>query len=387
MWRAIASNALTLGIVVLVAVAGALGWAQRQYAGPGPLEASICYRVEPGSNMARVSRDLLAEGAITSGAIFRVGADYENKTGLLKAGSFLIPQGASMAEVVDIVTRGGASSCGTEVIFRVGVTTAQVQVRELDPATARYVEVVAFPPGDEVPSQYAVIRDRPDTRFRVTLAEGTTVWQVVDSLKAADFLEGEVAAMPSEGMLAPDSYEVQPGSQRAALIGRMQSAQEARLADAWANRVDGLPIETPEEALVLASIIEKETSVPEERRRVAAVFVNRLRQGMRLQTDPTVIYGVTNGQGVLGRGLRQSELQRETPWNTYVISGLPPTPIANPGLDSLLAALDPEDSDYIFFVADGTGGHAFARTLDEHNRNVAVWRRIERERAAQQDGN
>jgi UPF0755 protein len=387
MWRAIASNALTLGIVVLVAVAGALGWAQRQYAGPGPLEASICYRVEPGSNMARVSRDLLAEGAITSGAIFRVGADYENKTGLLKAGSFLIPQGASMAEVVDIVTRGGASSCGTEVIFRVGVTTAQVQVRELDPATARYVEVVAFPPGDEVPSQYAVIRDRPDTRFRVTLAEGTTVWQVVDSLKAADFLEGEVAAMPSEGMLAPDSYEVQPGSQRAALIGRMQSAQEARLADAWANRVDGLPIETPEEALILASIIEKETSVPEERRRVAAVFVNRLRQGMRLQTDPTVIYGVTNGQGVLGRGLRQSELQRETPWNTYVISGLPPTPIANPGLDSLLAALDPEDSDYIFFVADGTGGHAFARTLDEHNRNVAVWRRIERERAAQQDGN
>ena len=387
MWRAIASNALTLGIVVLVAVAGALGWAQRQYAGPGPLEASICYRVEPGSNMARVSRDLLAEGAITSGAIFRVGADYENKTGLLKAGSFLIPQGASMAEVVDIVTRGGASSCGTEVIFRVGVTTAQVQVRELDPATARYVEVVAFPPGDEVPSQYAAIRDRPDTRFRVTLAEGTTVWQVVDSLKAADFLEGEVAAMPSEGMLAPDSYEVQPGSQREAMIGRMQSAQEARLADAWANRVEGLPIETPEEALILASIIEKETSVPEERRRVAAVFVNRLRQGMRLQTDPTVIYGVTNGQGVLGRGLRQSELQRETPWNTYVISGLPPTPIANPGLDSLLAALDPEESDYIFFVADGTGGHAFARTLDEHNRNVAVWRRIERERAAQQDAN
>ncbi len=387
MWRAIASNALTLGIVALVAVAGALGWAQRQYAGPGPLEASICYRVEPGSNMARVSRDLLAEGAITSGAIFRVGADYEDKTGLLKAGSFLIPQGASMADIVDIVTRGGASSCGTEVIFRVGVTTAQVQVRELDPATARYVELIAFPPGDDVPPEYTAIRERSDTRFRVTVAEGTTVWQVVESLNAADFLEGEVATLPSEGMLAPDSYEVQPGSPRAALIERMQTAQEARLADAWANRVDGLPIDTPEEALVLASIIEKETSVPEERRRVAAVFVNRLRQGMRLQTDPTVIYGVTNGQGVLGRGLRQSELQRETPWNTYVISGLPPTPIANPGLESLLAALDPEDSDYIFFVADGTGGHAFARTLDEHNRNVAAWRRIERERSEQQDGN
>ncbi len=387
MWRAIASNALTLGIVLLVALAAALGWAQRQYAGPGPLAASICYRVEPGSTMARVSRDLLAEGAIANGAIFRVGADYEEKSGLLKAGSFLIPQGASMAEIVDIVTRGGASSCGTEVIFRVGVTTAQVQVRELDPETARYVEVVAFPPDEAAPAEYVAVRDRPDTRFRVTLAEGTTVWQVIDSLKGADFLEGEVADLPPEGMLAPDSYEVEVGSQRSGLIERMQAAQVARLAEAWANRVEGLPIETPDEALILASIIEKETSVPDERRRVAAVFVNRLRQGMRLQTDPTVIYGVTNGQGVLGRGLRQSELQRETPWNTYVIAGLPPTPIANPGLESLRAALDPEDSDYIFFVADGTGGHAFARTLDEHNRNVAVWRRIERERAAAQSGN
>jgi UPF0755 protein len=387
MWRAIASNALTLGIVLLVGVAGALGWAQRQYTGPGPLTASICYRVEPGSNMARVSRELLAEGAISNGAIFRVGADYEDKSGLLKAGSFLIPQGASMAEIVDVVTRGGASSCGTEVIFRVGVTTAQVQVRELDPETARYVEVVAFAPGEEVPSEYTAVRERSDTRFRVTLAEGTTVWQTVESLKAADFLTGDVAALPPEGMLAPDSYEVQPGSDRSALIARMQAAQEVRLADAWANRVEGLPIETPEEALILASIIEKETSVPEERRRIAAVFVNRLRQGMRLQTDPTVIYGVTKGQGVLGRGLRQSELQRETPWNTYVIAGLPPTPIANPGVESLRAALDPEDSDYIFFVADGTGGHAFARTLNEHNRNVAEWRRIEREREAQGSGN
>lgn len=387
MWRSIASNALTLGVLVLVLAAAMLGWAQRQYEGQGPLEASVCYRVEPGTNMGRVSRDLLAEGAISNGALFRLGADYEGKTGLLKAGSFLIPQGASMAQVVDIVTRGGASSCGTEVNFRIGVASAELQVRELDPATARYVEIAAFAPGEEVPGEYVSVRDRSDTRFRVTLAEGTTVWQVVESLKAADFLEGEVSALPTEGLLAPDSYEVQPGSQRVALVERMQAAQEARLADAWANRMEGLPIETPEEALVLASIIEKETSVPEERQRVAAVFVNRLRQGMRLQTDPTVIYGITNGQGVLGRGLRQSELQGETPWNTYVISGLPPTPIANPGLDSLLAALDPEDSDYIFFVADGTGGHAFARTLDEHNRNVAVWRRIERERAAQQGGN
>jgi UPF0755 protein len=381
MWRSIASNALTLGIVVLVLVAGALGWAQRQYVGPGPLDASICYRVEPGANMARVSRDLLAEGAVSSGAIFRVGADYAGKADLLKAGSFLIPQGASMAEIVDIVTRGGASTCGTEVILRVGVASAEVLVRELDPATQRFNEVASFVPGGEVPAEYAAVRVQADTRFRVALAEGTTVWQVVESLKAADFLTGEVATLPPEGMLAPDSYEVQAGADRAELVARMQAAQEARIAEVWAERVEGLPIETPEEALILASIIEKETAVPEERPRVAAVFVNRLRQGMRLQTDPTVIYGVTNGQGVLGRGLRQSELQRETPWNTYVIEGLPPTPIANPGIESLQAAVDPEASDYVFFVArtlDPADGHAFARTLDEHNRNVAAYRTLQR---------
>jgi len=381
MWRAIASNALTLGIVVLVLIAAGLGWAQRQYAGAGPLPTSICYRVEPGSNMARVSRDLLAEGAISSGAIFRVGADYAGKADLLKAGSFLIPQGASMAEIVDIVTRGGASTCGTEVILRVGVATSVVLVRELDPATQRFNEVASFAPGSDVPAEYAEVREQSDTRFRVALAEGTTVWQVVESLRAADFLTGEVAALPPEGMLAPDSYEVQAGADRAELVARMQTAQEARIAEVWAERVEGLPIETPEEALILASIIEKETAVPEERPRVAAVFVNRLRQGMRLQTDPTVIYGVTNGQGVLGRGLRQSELQRETPWNTYVIDGLPPTPIANPGIESLRAAVDPEASDYVFFVArtlDPADGHAFARTLDEHNQNVAAYRAQQR---------
>ena len=148
-----------------------------------------------------------------------------------------------------------------------------------------------------------------------------------------------------------------------------------------------MPIESAEDLLILASIIEKETGVAEERRQVASVFVNRLNQGMRLQTDPTVIYGITQGEGVLGRGLRRSELRRETPWNTYVISGLPPTPIANPGRASLMAAAQPDESDYIFFVADGTGGHAFAVTLAEHNENVARWRQIEAERGAAAAGN
>ena len=155
------------------------------------------------------------------------------------------------------------------------------------------------------------------------------------------------------------------------------------LAELWQARAEGLPFDTPEEAMVLASIVEKETGVPEERRQVASVFVNRLERGIRLQTDPTVIYGVTNGQGALGRGLRQSELRRETPYNTYVIDGLPPTPIANPGRASIEAVLNPAQTDFIFFVADGTGGHAFAETLAEHNRNVAQWRKIEAERANQ----
>src|SRR5690606_32665965 len=154
----------------------------------------------------------------------------------------------------------------------------------------------------------------------------------------------------------------------------------AILAAAWEAREPDLPYATPEEALIMASIIEKETGQPEERRVVASVFVNRLRQGMRLETDPTVIYGITEGRGVLDRGIRGSELRRRTAYNTYQIDGLPPTPIANPGRAAIAAALDPEDTDFVFFVADGSGGHAFGRTLEEHNRNVARWREIERQR-------
>ena len=190
--------------------------------------------------------------------------------------------------------------------------------------------------------------------------------------------------MPAEGTLAPDTYEVRRGQDRQELLDQMTAAQEVVLAEAWAGRQDGLPLEDAYEALILASIIEKETSVADERGLVSGVFVNRLNRGMRLQTDPTVIYGVTEGRGVLGRGLRRSELRGETPWNTYVIDGLPPTPIANPGRAAIEAAVAPEATEFIFFVADGTGGHAFAETLAEHNENVARWRQIEAERAAQE---
>ena len=386
MWRHIASNALTFLVVAVFLLGGVILWGNGQYTAQGPLQEPICLRVERGATMASVSRDLESQGAVTSGAIFRIGADYTDKAGDLKAGSFLVPEGTSMAGIVDIVTRGGASTCGTEVVYRVGVTSAEVQVRELDPATQRFVEVVAFDPAaaEGVPEAFAEVRAQADTRYRIAMAEGVTSWQVVQVLDGIDVLTGTIAELPPEGTLAPDSYEVRAGDDRAAVIARMQAAQERILAEAWATRETGLPLESPEEALILASIIEKETGVPDERGQVASVFVNRLKQGMRLQTDPTVIYGITRGQGVLGRGLRQSELRGETPWNTYVIGGLPPTPIANPGRDSIVAALNPEATDLLFFVADGSGGHAFAETLAEHNRNVARWREIEAERATNQ---
>ena len=387
MWRSIASNALTFMIVALFVLGGLILWGRGQYEGPGPLADAICLQVDRGSNFRRVSRDLEEQGAVSHGWIFRTGADYAGKTSELKAGSFLVEPGASMEEIVDVVTRGGASTCGTEVVYRIGVNRLSAQVRELDPSTNRFVEVTEFQPGvEDTPAEYADVRDAQDTRYRIALAEGVTSWQVVDALRNMDVLSGEVAEIPPEGALAPDSYEVRSGDDRAAVLAQMAEQQELWVSAAWEARDPELPLESPEDLLTLASIIEKETGVAEERGQVASVFVNRLNRGMRLQTDPTVIYGITRGQGVLGRGLRRSELRAATPWNTYVIQGLPPTPIANPGRASLMAAAQPDETPYVFFVADGTGGHAFAETLDEHNRNVARWREIEAERANQSDG-
>ncbi|WP_372603538.1 endolytic transglycosylase MltG [Actibacterium sp.] len=384
MWRSIASNALTLFIVGLVLLGGVVLWGKGQYVNPGPLAEAICLKVETGSNMRRVSDELAKQGAVSNAQILRIGADYSGKADQLKAGSFLIPASASMEQIVDQITRSGRSTCGTEVNFRIGIQSAELQVRELDPTTNRYIEVLAFDPGaDEIPAQYIQITAAPDVRYRVTLAEGVTSWQVVQELAQAEFLSGDIDGVPAEGSLAPDSYELSRGADRAALIADMEAAQAQILADLWQGRAEGLPLNSPEEALILASIVEKETGVAGERPQVASVFINRLTKGIRLQTDPTVIYGLTNGKGALGRGLRQSELRRDTPYNTYIIDGLPPTPIANPGRASIEAALNPAETNYLYFVADGSGGHAFAETLAEHNRNVADWRKIEAERAKQ----
>jgi UPF0755 protein len=382
MWKHIAANALTFFTLALFLLAGAVGWGVKQYRDPGPLTQAICFQVPSGAAMASVADRLGQTGAVSSATILRVGADYTDKSNLLKAGSFLLPERSSMEEIMEIITRGGANTCGTEVVYRIGVNQVQAVVRDLDPATNRFIELVSFDPlGEDRPEEYATVRADTDTRYRLVVAEGVTSWQVLTAMRAIDTLSPDVTETPPEGSLAPASYDFNQGTAISVILEQMTRRQDEIIANAWANRQDNLPLNSPEEMLILASIIEKETSEVDERRQVSSVFVNRLRQGMRLQTDPTVIYGVTRGEGVLGRGIRQSELRDNNPWNTYVIDGLPPTPIANPGRASIEAAVDPDVTEYIFFVANGEGGHTFTTNLADHNRAVAVWRRIEAERA------
>ncbi|MEJ1997777.1 MAG: endolytic transglycosylase MltG [Maritimibacter sp.] len=381
MWRNIASTALSFFVVLLIAFGGLIAWGQKQYSAPGPLASAICLKVPSGSSFRTISKTLSAQGAVSSDSVLRIGANYSGKAQDLKAGSFLVPEGASMAEIVDIVTRGGASTCGSEIVYRIGILGAEYQVRELDPGTERFVTRAEFTPeAEQIPASYLRMRDSADTRYRIAVAEGATVWQIANALSQADFLDGDAGELPPEGMLAPDSYEVRAGDKVADVLEQMRAEQQGRLDAAWANRAGDLPYDTPEEALIMASIVEKETGIATERKQVASVFVNRLRRGMRLQTDPSVIYGLTHGEGSLGRGLRQSELRGDTPYNTYVNAGLPPTPIANPGLDAIEAAMNPATTEYLYFVAktlNPADGHVFAATLNEHNRNVAKLRALE----------
>jgi UPF0755 protein len=224
------------------------------------------------------------------------------------------------------------------------------------------------------------IRQGRIVRHFVTVPEGRTSQQAVDILMANPVLTGSVAA-PPEGALLPETYEVQRGEDRAAVMQRMINARDKLLAQLWPKRRPGLPFKTVDEAMTMASIVEKETSVAAERPHVAAVYINRLRKGMRLEADPTIVYGLTRGVP-LGHGIRQSELYTVTPYNTYLVSGLPPTPICNPGRAAIAATLDPIASDDLFFVATGNGGHVFSSTYEQHAKNVAQWRGVEHQRAA-----
>ncbi len=377
MWTHISSNALNILIVFGVLIVGAVNWGMATYSAPGPLKEAAFFDVAPGASLRAVSENLERAGIVSSASVFRLGAHYTDRAQDLKFGTYEISPGATMPEVLDTITSGSGAQRYTATLVIRG-QGAEMRVRETVPGESRQIEIATYDASAPVPEAFAQLRDRgvPIT-YRVSAAPGLTSWQIVEGLRTAEFLFGEITELPPEGTLAPDTYDVRRGSTRQDLIDRMTEAQTAALQEVWATRMDNLPILTPAEALTLASIIEKETSVPEERGLVSSVFVNRLNRGMRLQTDPTVIYGVTNGRGSLNRGLLRSELRTPTAYNTYVIAGLPPGPIANPGRAALEAAVNPDESDYLFFVADGTGGHAFAETLAEHNRNVARWREIE----------
>ena len=220
--------------------------------------------------------------------------------------------------------------------------------------------------------------------FNITIPEGLTSWQIVERLKADQGLAGEVNRLPAEGSLMPDTYRVPRGMARSAVIELMQVEHRKFMERAWSQRQQGVPVRTPEEALILASIVEKETGRRDERERVAAVFVNRLKKGMRLQSDPTILYGLAGSQVQWGKPITRNDINSRTPHNTYVIAALPPTPICNPGRASITATLRPAATNEIYFVADGQGGHVFSETLKEHNAAVSNWRKVEKDMRARQ---
>ncbi|MCW8836830.1 MAG: endolytic transglycosylase MltG, partial [Rhodospirillales bacterium] len=283
---------------------------------------------------------------------------------------------AGVTDIARVLSERGLIE--SPLIFRFGVRVAGLQ-------TGLRAGEYAIPPRTSARDIAGILSSGKTVVRRLTVAEGLTVKQVVDLLDITEGLQDRLEQTPQEGALLPETYHFSYGDSRRDMIRRMTVAMDETLAELWATRAPGLPYSNPREALVMASIIEKETAIPEERDRVAAVFVNRLRKGMRLQSDPTVVYGLNEGSGTLGRELTRADLRADSPFNTYRINGLPPSPISNPGRDSIAAALNPAESNEFYFVADGTGGHVFARTLAEHNRNVAAWRKIQRQSKA--DGN
>jgi len=292
------------------------------------------------------------------------------------------PRGSSVRDIGEILIEAGALP-ETGVMGLVdGAALFRLAAGYLGQAQRLKFGEYALPAGGSIEDLVALIASGPNVQHFFTVPEGVTSHVIVERLMADERLAGEIPEAPTEGSLLPETYDIRRGENRRSVIERMQAAMTRALGEAWQGRAPDLPIESKEELLILASIVEKE-SRPREHGKVASVFVNRLRRGMKLGADPTVIYGITQGKAPLGRGLKRSELDERTPYNTYVIDGLPPTPIANPGRASIRAAANPEETEYLYFVADGEGGHAFAKTLDGHNRNVAAWRRIERARRAQ----
>jgi UPF0755 protein len=317
-------KSLALVIVFGLIIAGAVEWGLAAFEAPGPAAkqgAETIVLIKPGTHVRGIAEALYEAGVIVRPDVFSLTVRFKGKGSELKAGEYAIPSHASMHQIMDILVEGKA------------------------------------------------------IEHKATVPEGLTSQMVYDLVKNNPELKGDTGAVPPEGSLLPETYLFARDETREGLIAKMQKAQAALVDKLWEKRAAGLPFKTKEEAIILASIVEKETGIASERPHIAAVFINRLRIGMRLQSDPTIIYGITRGYPI-GRRIKQSEIDAATPYNTYVIAGLPPQPICNPGKDAIAAVLNPAVSKDLYFVADGTGGHVFASNPDEQAKNVAKWRRI-----------
>ncbi len=323
-------NFLMSAVVLLVLAGGATVWyGKTVFEAPGPTQTISTVLVKPNTGVQEIAQLLQRRGLISDARIFQIGLRAYGNDGKLKAGEYEIKPQASMHDIMELLKSGKS------------------------------------------------------VLYSLTVPEGITVEQAFQRIAEHEALEGEMPAeMPAEGSLAADTQRFTRGTKRQQVIDRMLAQQKKLIEDVWARRRDDLPIADVNEFVTLASIVEKETGRGDERSRVAAVFMNRLKKGMRLQSDPTIIYGLFGGKGKpADRPIYQSDIDKPTPYNTYIIDGLPPTPIANPGRAALEAVANPSETNELYFVADGTGGHAFASTLDEHNENVARWRALEKKRA------
>ncbi len=323
---------------LVIAVLGALAIAAAAFAyylfasftGAGPLPEDKIVVIPKGTGVSAIAQLLRDEGVIDNADIFKLGVRLFSKDKPLLAGEYVFPKATSPSAAMGIMIAGKSIT------------------------------------------------------HQLTIPEGLTVREVLDLVTAAALLDGPLPEVkPAEGTLLPETYQFLRGESRAAVVERMSEAMRQAIAAEWPKRDPDLPLKSVEEAVVLASIVEKETSKADERARIAGVFYNRLRKGMPLQSDPTVIFAVTLGKSKLNRGLTYDDLKIDSPYNTYVVKGLPPGPIANPGLAAIQAVLRPMKHKELYFVADGTGGHAFARTLDEHNKNVAAWRKVQKQQTAE----
>lgn len=319
------SGFLSFLLVMAMASVAGLIWSQHRLHAPGPLASDKVVYIAPGTEVADIIAALEHDEVIDSPFLLNATLFAEGNRSKVKAGEYLFRQNASLRDVIDTLVSG------------------------------------------------------KQVLHSITIPEGLTSAQVVERLKENDILLGDVIDIPKEGSLLPETYKVTRGTLRADIVRKMQEDQKRAVDQIWARRTANLPLRSPYELITLASIVEKETGKADERPRVASVYLNRLRKGMRLQSDPTIVYGLAGGNGTLGRGLTRSEIEKPTPYNTYLNDGLPPGPIANPGRAALEAVASPSRTQDLYFVADGTGGHVFAETLDQHSRNVQRWRQIEKD--------